>query len=92
MNRLLKIGIILILLLSLKEMTYPQDIDFNFLRERMVETQIKKRGIKDKRVLEAMLKVERHKFVGESQKPLPMKIDLYLSDMVRLSLSLISWL
>jgi len=69
MNRLLKIGIILILLLSLKEMTYPQDIDFNFLRERMVETQIKKRGIKDKRVLEAMLKVERHKFVGESQKP-----------------------
>lgn len=32
-------------------------------RKNMVETQIKARGIKDKRLLEAMLKVERHKFV-----------------------------
>ncbi|MEA3307425.1 MAG: hypothetical protein U9Q34_06540, partial [Elusimicrobiota bacterium] len=32
-------------------------------RKNMIETQIKARGIKDKRLLEALLKVERHKFV-----------------------------
>jgi protein-L-isoaspartate(D-aspartate) O-methyltransferase len=32
----------------------------------MVENQIKKRGITDKRVLKAMLEVPRHKFVGEA--------------------------
>lgn len=37
--------------------------DFKTLREEMVKTQIAARGIKDKRVLEAMHKVERHKFV-----------------------------
>lgn len=35
-------------------------------RERMVETQIKARGIKDERVLKAMLKVPRHLFVPAS--------------------------
>ncbi|MCM8800398.1 MAG: protein-L-isoaspartate(D-aspartate) O-methyltransferase [Candidatus Omnitrophica bacterium] len=40
-------------------------IDFQFLRKRMVSQQIQARGIKDKRVLEAMLKVERHRFVPE---------------------------
>lgn len=35
------------------------------LRKKMVETQIIARGIKDKRVLDAMLKVERHLFVPE---------------------------
>ena len=37
--------------------------DFKVMRERMVETQIKARGIRDPRVLSAMLKVERHFFV-----------------------------
>lgn len=37
--------------------------DFNRLREKMVEDQIARRGIKSKPVLEAMRKVERHKFV-----------------------------
>ncbi len=37
--------------------------DFKTLRERMVETQIKARGIRDPHVLGAMLKVERHQFV-----------------------------
>ena len=37
--------------------------DFKAMRERMVETQIKTRGVKDPRVLSAMLKVERHLFV-----------------------------
>lgn len=40
-------------------------IDFRQLRKKMIETQIKERGVKDKRVLEAMYKVERHKFVPE---------------------------
>ncbi|MFH1397760.1 MAG: protein-L-isoaspartate(D-aspartate) O-methyltransferase [Candidatus Omnitrophota bacterium] len=37
--------------------------DFKNLRERMVTYQIEQRGVKDRRVLEAMRKVERHKFV-----------------------------
>lgn len=52
--------------------------DFKIMREKMVETQIKARGIKDPRVLSAMLKVERHRFVLEeylnaaySDQPLP---------------------
>ena len=39
-------------------------------RKEMVETQIKRRGVKNKRVLEAMLKVERHKFVSQSVQKL----------------------
>ncbi len=35
-------------------------------RERMVETQIKMRGIKDDKVIKAMLKVPRHLFVEEA--------------------------
>lgn len=38
-------------------------IDFQSMREKMVETQIKARGVKDSRVLAALLKVERHRFV-----------------------------
>jgi protein-L-isoaspartate(D-aspartate) O-methyltransferase len=37
--------------------------DFQVLRQNMVKTQIEARGIKDKRVLEVMRKIERHKFV-----------------------------
>jgi protein-L-isoaspartate(D-aspartate) O-methyltransferase len=37
--------------------------DFKTMRERMVENQIRARGVKDPRVLEAMLKVQRHLFV-----------------------------
>jgi protein-L-isoaspartate(D-aspartate) O-methyltransferase len=39
---------------------------YRVARERMVETQIKARGIKDERVLKAMLKVPRHLFVPSS--------------------------
>jgi len=52
--------------------------DLKDMQERMVETQIKARGIKDARVLSAMLKVERHRFVPKeyqnmaySDQPLP---------------------
>jgi protein-L-isoaspartate(D-aspartate) O-methyltransferase len=48
------------------------------MREKMVETQIKARGVKDPRVLSALLKVSRHRFVPEkyvdsaySDQPLP---------------------
>jgi protein-L-isoaspartate(D-aspartate) O-methyltransferase len=37
--------------------------DFRTMREKMVESQIKSRGVKDPRVLSTMLKVERHLFV-----------------------------
>jgi len=55
-----------------------QEGDFKAMREKMVETQIKARGVKDPRVLSALLKVERHRFVPEeylnsaySDQPLP---------------------
>jgi protein-L-isoaspartate(D-aspartate) O-methyltransferase len=43
--------------------------DYKTMRERMVETQIKARGVKDPRVLAAMLKVERHLFVPRDLHP-----------------------
>ena len=39
---------------------------YRIARERMVEKQIKARGIKDERVIKAMLKIPRHLFVDES--------------------------
>ena len=41
-------------------------VNFKKARERMVETQLAGRGIKDERVLEAMRKVPRHLFVDEA--------------------------
>lgn len=40
--------------------------DFAVARRRMIERQIRARGISDARVIEAMLKVPRHKFVEEA--------------------------
>jgi protein-L-isoaspartate(D-aspartate) O-methyltransferase len=40
--------------------------NFDALRKRMVETQLIARGIKDQRVLKAMLKVPRHLFIEEA--------------------------
>jgi protein-L-isoaspartate(D-aspartate) O-methyltransferase len=40
--------------------------DFSIARRRMVEEQVIARGVKDKRVIDAMLKVPRHKFVEEA--------------------------
>jgi protein-L-isoaspartate(D-aspartate) O-methyltransferase len=52
--------------------------DVKAMREKMVESQIKSRGVRDPRVLSAMLKVERHLFVPKefrnsaySDQPLP---------------------
>lgn len=41
--------------------------EFTRLRERMVDNQIRSRGVRDRRVLEAVRKVPRHKFVPESE-------------------------
>jgi protein-L-isoaspartate(D-aspartate) O-methyltransferase len=53
-------------------------MNFDIARKRMVENQIISRGIKDRRIIEAMLKVPRHIFVEEAMaaqayndKPLP---------------------
>ncbi|QSV44960.1 protein-L-isoaspartate(D-aspartate) O-methyltransferase [Geobacter benzoatilyticus] len=53
-------------------------MNFDIARKRMVESQIISRGIKDRRLIEAMLKVPRHVFVEEamaaqaySDTPLP---------------------
>ncbi len=53
-------------------------MNFEIARKRMVESQIIARGIKDRRVIEAMLKIPRHAFVEEAMasqayndKPLP---------------------
>jgi protein-L-isoaspartate(D-aspartate) O-methyltransferase len=45
-----------------------QDADWERLRARMVEDQIKDRGVKDGRVLKAMGKVPRHEFVPKAQR------------------------
>ena len=46
-----------------KPQNEPTDNHYAGLREKMVEEQIRKRGVKDKRVLEVMRKVPRHLFV-----------------------------
>ncbi len=46
---------------------FENDI-YRVARERMVETQIKARGIMDSRVIQAMLKVPRHLFVEDALK------------------------
>lgn len=43
--------------------------DFKELREQMVGTQVKARGVKDARVLDVMKKVPRHEFVPENMRP-----------------------
>lgn len=43
-------------------------MDYVALRKRMVAEQLVPRGISDKRVLDAFLKVERHKFISEEAR------------------------
>ncbi len=60
---------ILIVILAIFQFVYVSaDIHFVKFRQKMVEKQIKARGVKNKRVLEALLKVERHKFVPKKYK------------------------
>jgi len=43
--------------------------NFEERRDKMVESQMQTRGVKDEKVLEAMRKVPRHKFVSKNMKP-----------------------
>jgi hypothetical protein len=52
-----------------KDKIYQQS-DFKAWWEQMVKTQIEARGVKDRRVLEIMRKIERHRFVPFSLKHL----------------------
>lgn len=59
---------------------------YEFARRRMVESQLRLRGISDPRVLEAMLRVPRHEFVAEKYRreayedhPLPIGEDQTIS-------------
>ena len=58
--------LILIALFNCK-ISRPQKGDYKELRTKMVEEQIKDRGITDNQVIDAMLKVERHLFVPPDQ-------------------------
>ncbi len=42
--------------------------DYGVLRQRMVDTQLAARGITDRHTLEAMRRVERHRFVPDAQR------------------------
>ncbi len=60
--------------------------NFQWLRENMVNTQIKARGVNDNKVLAAFRRVPRHMFVGPDQKiqayedyPLPIEHDQTIS-------------
>jgi len=75
-NKLLSIILIFIFLLFLAHCTEGKRAsdsspkgDYKTMREAMVETQIKARGVKEPRVLAAMLKVERHLFVPKDLHP-----------------------
>lgn len=48
----------------------PVQLDFQSMKEEMVKTQIRARGVSDEGVLNAMLKVDRHKFVPEETRHL----------------------
>jgi protein-L-isoaspartate(D-aspartate) O-methyltransferase len=54
---------------SLPAFTQSEEEIFQSRREKMVAEQIQARGIKDEKVLEAMQKVPRHKFVADHLKP-----------------------
>jgi protein-L-isoaspartate(D-aspartate) O-methyltransferase len=69
--------------------SYEQDlneVNYSRMRKTMVEHQIKNRGIHNKKVLDALLSVPRHKFVPEEYKsysyddrPLPIGYDQSIS-------------
>ena len=64
LSQFLKLCFSMIVMLSLSGNAIGE-IDYQQLRTEMVETQIRARGVKDKKVLEAMMKVPRHRFVPE---------------------------
>ena len=67
---LLFLGTLVLNLESCKAQRAGKNTDFAKARQEMVSSQIKARGISDKRVLAAMQKVERHLFVPEKMQSL----------------------
>ena len=63
MNVLIRFFIFTVFILNFHILAYAQ-ADFKVWREKMVAEQIEARGVKDRRVLEAMRKIERHRFVS----------------------------
>lgn len=59
---------ILLVTLTILVLLFPNDDPHVYMRERMVKTQIKNRGIVNKATLNSMVKVERHQFVPEDLK------------------------
>ena len=53
---------------TLKRFLSIFDLDFSQRRLQMVETQLRQRGIRDERVLAAMMRVPRHEFVAEPHR------------------------
>lgn len=60
--------IFIVILISVSSCSCLSQTEYDRLRDRMVRNQVQARGIKDKEVIEAMKKVERHLFVPESAK------------------------
>lgn len=76
-------------------MNFAESASYDEQRREMVEQQLRARGIRDARVLEAMLQVPRHKFVSEEFRaqayedhPLPIGKEQTISQPLIIALSL----
>ncbi|MFC1667360.1 protein-L-isoaspartate(D-aspartate) O-methyltransferase [Candidatus Omnitrophota bacterium] len=59
---------ILVVVFGVAGVIWARDMDFFAQKKAMVELQIKRRGVTDQRVLDAILKVERHVFVPRESR------------------------
>ena len=72
MDTIVKLTVIIAVSTVLLTCSYQRSEEDPYLaaRQRMITEDIQRRGIDDRRVLQAMLKVERHLFVPESYRPM----------------------
>jgi protein-L-isoaspartate(D-aspartate) O-methyltransferase len=72
MDTIVKLTVIIAVSVVLLTCSYQRSEEDPYLaaRQRMITEDIQRRGIDDRRVLQAMLKVERHLFVPESYRPM----------------------
>ena len=85
-NRGILIGVVILFIFFYWSKVCAQEDKYLDKRKQMLQTQIKARGIKDERLLKAMLKVQRHKFVpfifrqlSYEDRPLPIGEDQTIS-------------
>src|SRR4030042_3393272 len=71
MDTIVKLIVIIAVSMVLLTCSYQHSEEDPYLaaRQRMITEDIQRRGINDRRVLQAMLKVERHLFAPESYRP-----------------------